>query len=157
MENTHLCGLNNCYRTRAIIIHGLYIFYPILEDQKRFLGAFFVKFCPYVWLVFKSGLWSRAGYDGACTVYYFFPRTQNSTKYDGLWTDYPFMIIKNGDHGFLYPSPRQCSGHMRRALDSKYWITFLCTEVSNQKDGYLTGLHTLIVIFYFTLLSMGYI
>ena len=67
------------------------------------------------------------------------------------------MIIKNGDHGFLYPSPRQCSGHMRRALDSKYWITFLCTEVSNQKDGYLTGLHTLIGIFYFTLLSMGYI
>ena len=110
------------------------------------------------------GQYSRAVYDQERVMmarvrymYYFFPRTKNSPKYDGLWMDHPFMIIKNGDHGFLYPSPRQCSGHTRRALDSKYWITFLCTEVSNQKDGYLTGLHTLIGIFYFTLLSMGYI
>ena len=52
---------NFIYRTRAIISRGLYIFYPISKDH------FFVfkevsseKFCPYVWLVFKSGLWWRA-------------------------------------------------------------------------------------------------
>ena len=45
------------YRTRAIITHGLYTFYPLFEVQKRFFqGAFFLKFWPYVWLVFKSGL-----------------------------------------------------------------------------------------------------
>ena len=57
------------YRSRAIITRGLYTFYPIFEGQKRFLGAFFVKFWPYVWLVFKSGFKSRAGYSGARTVY----------------------------------------------------------------------------------------
>ena len=30
--------------------------------------AFFVKFWPYVWLVFNSGFKSRAGYSGACMV-----------------------------------------------------------------------------------------
>ena len=39
------------FRTRAIITRGLYTFYPLLEVQKRF----FLKFWPYVWLVFKSG------------------------------------------------------------------------------------------------------
>ena len=29
------------------------------------LGAFSLKFWPYVWLLFKSGFKSRAGYDGA--------------------------------------------------------------------------------------------
>ena len=44
------------YHTRAIITRGLYIFYPLFEVQKRFFqGAFFLKFWPYVWLVFKSG------------------------------------------------------------------------------------------------------
>ena len=31
------------YRTRAIITRGLYTFYPIFEDQKRFLRSFFGK------------------------------------------------------------------------------------------------------------------
>ena len=49
------------YRMRAINPHGLYIFNPLFEGQKRFLrGFFFVKLWPYVWLVFKSGLWWRA-------------------------------------------------------------------------------------------------
>ena len=34
------------YRTRAIITHCLYIFYPILESQKRFLRSFFHKSLP---------------------------------------------------------------------------------------------------------------
>ena len=45
------------YRTRAIISRGLYIFYPIFKDQFFvFKEFFFRKFCPYVWLVFQSGL-----------------------------------------------------------------------------------------------------
>ena len=45
------------YPMRAIIIRGLYIFYPLFEGQKRFFKeVFFRKFCLYVWLVFKSGL-----------------------------------------------------------------------------------------------------
>ena len=58
------------YRTRAIIIRGLYNFYHIFEVHFFVLkGFFFGKFCPYVWLVFKSGFKSRAGYSGAGTVY----------------------------------------------------------------------------------------
>jgi hypothetical protein len=35
----------------------LYIFNPLFEGQKHFFKEFFFrKFCPYVWLVFKSGL-----------------------------------------------------------------------------------------------------
>ena len=45
------------YRTRAIISRGLYIFYTISKDHFFvFTEFFFRKFCPYVWLVFKSGL-----------------------------------------------------------------------------------------------------
>ena len=44
------------YRTRAIITRGLYTFYPLFEFQKRFSRVFFfLKFWPYVWLVFKNG------------------------------------------------------------------------------------------------------
>ena len=44
-------------RTRAIITLGLYVFYPIFEvNFFVFKEVFFRKFCPYVWLVFKSGL-----------------------------------------------------------------------------------------------------
>ena len=53
------------YRTRAIITRGLYTFYPLFGVQKRF---FKVQFWPYVWLVFKSGFYSKAGYSGARTV-----------------------------------------------------------------------------------------
>ena len=54
--------------TRAIITRGLYIFYPIFEDHFFvFKEFFFRKFCPYVWLVFKSSLYSRADYDGVRT------------------------------------------------------------------------------------------
>ena len=34
------------YRMRAIITRGLYIFYPILEDQKRFFKELFRKILP---------------------------------------------------------------------------------------------------------------
>ena len=44
---------------RAIITRGLYIFYSLFEGQ----GGFFRKFCLHVWLEFKGGLLSRAGYD----------------------------------------------------------------------------------------------
>ena len=44
-------------------------FLPTFWSPKTFFqGAFFLKFWPYVWLVFKSGFWSRAGYDNARTV-----------------------------------------------------------------------------------------
>ena len=46
-------------------------FLPTFWSPKTFFqGAFFVKFWPYVWLVFKSGFKSRAGYNGARTVLY---------------------------------------------------------------------------------------
>ena len=48
------------YCMSAIITRGLYTFYPIFEGPKRFIGAFFVKFWPYVQLVFKSGLQRQA-------------------------------------------------------------------------------------------------
>ena len=54
------------YHPRAIIIHFLYIFYPILEGQKRFLRCFFCKFPPLCMVsiqeqfIIKSGLWWRA-------------------------------------------------------------------------------------------------
>ena len=50
------------YRTRAIITHGLYIFYPILEGQKCFLRSFFRKSLPLSMVsiqerfIIKSGL-----------------------------------------------------------------------------------------------------
>ena len=44
-------------------------FLPTFRSPKTFFQwAFFLKFWPYVWLVFKSGFKSRAGYDGAHTV-----------------------------------------------------------------------------------------
>ena len=46
-------GEDFAYRTRAIITRGLYTFYPL--PKTFFQGAFFLKFWPYVWLVFKSG------------------------------------------------------------------------------------------------------
>ena len=49
------------YLTRNIICHGLYIFSPIFKEHFFvFKEVFFRKFSPYVWLVFKSGLWWRA-------------------------------------------------------------------------------------------------
>ena len=44
--------ISSKYRTRAIITRILYIFYLLIEGQKRF----FRKFCVGVWLVFKSSL-----------------------------------------------------------------------------------------------------
>ena len=37
-------------------------------SKNVFQGAFFLKLWPYVWLVFKSGFKSSAGYDSARTV-----------------------------------------------------------------------------------------
>ena len=52
-------------------------FLPTFWKSKTFFqGGFFRKFCPYVWLVFKSGFWSRAGYSGECTVF----KSQNPRK-----------------------------------------------------------------------------
>ena len=42
------------YHTPAIISFSLYILSPLFEGQKHFLGAFFLKFWPYVRLVFKE-------------------------------------------------------------------------------------------------------
>ena len=54
----------------AIISRDLYISYPILEDNFFvFIGFFFRKFNPYVWLVFKRGLKLTAGYDGVHSVH----------------------------------------------------------------------------------------
>ena len=47
------------YSTQTIATRGLY----------TNLRSFFVKSWPYVWLVFKSGFKSRAGYSGVCTVF----------------------------------------------------------------------------------------
>ena len=44
------------------------LFTHFLKSKNVFQGAFFLKFWPYVWLVFKSSFQSRAGYDGARTV-----------------------------------------------------------------------------------------
>ena len=57
--------MRNTYCTLAIIIRGVYTF-----PKMFFQGTFFLKFWPYVCLVFNSGFQSiRAGYDEACTVY----------------------------------------------------------------------------------------
>ena len=51
------------YRTRAIISHGLYIFYPISKDH-----LFVFKEVISENFVLMYGLYSRAVYDGARTV-----------------------------------------------------------------------------------------
>ena len=44
---------------------SLYTLNPLFEAQKRFFKEGLLEiFRLYVWLVFKSGLYSRAGYDG---------------------------------------------------------------------------------------------
>ena len=49
----------------SIITRGLNTFYPLFDVQKRFFkGLFFLKFWPYVCLVFMSSLYSRASYGG---------------------------------------------------------------------------------------------
>ena len=53
----------------VIIIRSLYAFYLIFDRQKRFLRRFFVKYWPYVQLVFKSSFKSGAIYNGARTIY----------------------------------------------------------------------------------------
>ena len=45
------------------------IFTQFLKLKTFFQGFFSLKFLPYVWLVFKSGFLSRAGYSCARTVY----------------------------------------------------------------------------------------
>jgi hypothetical protein len=44
------------------------LFTHFLKSKNIFSRGFFFKFWPYVWLVFKSGFKSRAGYSGARTV-----------------------------------------------------------------------------------------
>ena len=57
-------GGKNIYRTRAIISHVLYIFYPIFQDH---FFVFKEVFSENFVLMF--GLYSRAAYDGAHTVF----------------------------------------------------------------------------------------
>ena len=52
------------YRTRAIISRGLYIFYPIFKDHFFVFKKVFSENS-----VLMYGLYSRAAYDGARTVY----------------------------------------------------------------------------------------
>ena len=40
----------------------------LMKSKNVFQRTFFLKFCPYVWLVFKVIFWSRVGYDGGRTV-----------------------------------------------------------------------------------------
>ena len=44
------------YRTRAFITRGLYTFYPIFEDQKRFLRIFFCKFLTLCMVSIQEGV-----------------------------------------------------------------------------------------------------
>jgi hypothetical protein len=56
-----------------------------------FQGAFFLKFWPYVWLVFSSGFKSREGYDGAhMVVLYVGSKSTNR----GLWYyEYDIYVV----------------------------------------------------------------
>ena len=48
---------NMCLRKSEIVTRALYIYYFIFGRPILFIQwAFFVKFCRYIWLVFKSGL-----------------------------------------------------------------------------------------------------
>ena len=77
------------YRTRAIITCGMYIFYLIFQ------GGVFRKYWPYLWLVFKSGLYSWACYNGAHTVISLimeFHKTSGSLKLSKVSTLWPREI-----------------------------------------------------------------
>ena len=55
-QTAHLRPMLLRYHTHAIITRSLYIFYIIFEDHFFvFKEVFFTKFCPCVWLVFKTG------------------------------------------------------------------------------------------------------
>ena len=49
----------------------VYFLALFLKTRNVFQGVFFIKFWPYIHLVFKSNFKSRAGYSGARTVYHF--------------------------------------------------------------------------------------
>ena len=61
------------YRTRAIITHSLYIYYPLFQGQKRYLRSFFHKIQPLCMVsiqdrfIINMGLWwqfqSLSGFD----------------------------------------------------------------------------------------------
>ena len=60
LPNMMLCVLPNMvpmfiYRTRTIISRGLYTFLPHFKRPFMYCDLW-----PYVWLIFKSGLWWRA-------------------------------------------------------------------------------------------------
>ena len=70
------------YHRRAIISRGLYIFYSIFEDHFFVFKEDFPENSSLMygyWLIFKSGLYLRAGYDGPHSVY------QNWSKFC-FWT-----------------------------------------------------------------------
>ena len=57
------------YPTSAIISHGLNIFNPLFGEPFHLVKGLFKKFSLYLCLVFKSGLYSRVGYNGMHRVY----------------------------------------------------------------------------------------
>ena len=57
--NTNHNSMNK-YCTCDIITRSFYIYYPIFEENFFFSRRFFRKCSPYIWLVFKSGLWCHA-------------------------------------------------------------------------------------------------
>ena len=64
------------------MFRGLYICHHILEEHVFVFTDFLRKFCPYVWLVFKSGLSLRAGYDNCLygdNSFVQIPRTQSAS------------------------------------------------------------------------------
>ena len=70
-------------------------------SKNVFQGTFFLKFWPYVWLVFKSGFKSRAGYDGAHIfhIYYWHnlvPSSETNKQWDFLWGFPPLKQTNNG-------------------------------------------------------------
>ena len=96
------------YRTRAIITRGLYTFYPVFKVQNRFFkGLFFLKFWPYVWLVFKSGFKSRAGYNGARTVVL----TSFHLEFSSFWI---FLSSNNSTLEYIF--------YRTRAIITRSWL-----------------------------------
>ena len=69
----------------------VYVLPTFWKSKTFFQGVFFRKFCPYVWLVFKSGFWSRAVYSGTCTV--IFPKYFISIHFEAQKVKFSYLIF----------------------------------------------------------------
>ena len=56
-------------------------FLPTFWKPKTFFKEVFSENSVLVWLVFKSGFWSRAGYSGACTVFSWYLKLFQGMKF----------------------------------------------------------------------------